>query len=56
MSEMIEERQSISDDGSRKADLFTNLINGTALDTEEKEEAQLVKEELMGTADLFYNC
>lgn len=56
MSEMIEERQSISDNGSHKADIFTNLINGTSLDTDEKEDSQLLKDELMGTADMFPNC
>lgn len=53
MSEMIEERQNAPGDGSRRADLFTNLINGTSLDTEEKEDNQLLKDELMGNIFIF---
>jgi hypothetical protein len=56
MSEMIEDRQSTPEDGSRRTDLFTNLINGTSLDTDEKEDSQLLKDELMGTADLSHHC
>jgi hypothetical protein len=51
---MIEERQNAPGDGGRRADLFTNLINGTSWDTEEKEDNQLLKDELMGTANPFY--
>ena len=56
MSEMIEDRQSMPDDGSQKADLFTSLIYGTSLDSDEKEDSQLLKDELMGTADVLHNC
>jgi hypothetical protein len=52
---MIDDRQSTQEDGSRRSDLFTNLIHGTSLDTDEKEDGQLRKDELMGTADLFHN-
>lgn len=51
MREMIEERRQ---NPSSQADLFTNLINGTSLDEDEKTVDELSDEELMGTCLFFH--
>lgn len=54
MREMIEERRQSAIDGSHgQADLFTNLINGTSLEEDEKTIDQLTDEELMGNVFIF---
>jgi hypothetical protein len=55
MREMIEDSQGTPEEGNQRADLFANLIDGTSLHTDEKEDSQLRKEELMGTAELFHD-
>lgn len=52
MREMIEERRQ-SAASSDQADIFTNLINGTSLDENEKAADQLSDEELMGNVFIF---
>lgn len=59
MREMIEERRQSASEGGAQADLFTNLINGTSLDMDEKAVDQLSDEELMGMGLLvmvFVRC
>ncbi|KIM26472.1 hypothetical protein M408DRAFT_193558 [Serendipita vermifera MAFF 305830] len=54
MREMIEERrQSAAAESDSQADLFTNLINGTSLEEEEKDGDGLTDEELMGNVFIF---
>lgn len=50
MREMIEERRQSA---SGQSDLFTNLINGTSLDADEKTIDQFSDEELMGSCPFF---
>jgi len=60
MNEMIEDRrQSSQEDESRRSDLFSNLINGTSLDSNEREDDRLLRDELMGSwipAGCYWEC